>query len=180
MSEVKVTKEVVPRATAPLTPFGEFVAPMLPFGRLFGFNPFGVMREFSEEMDNMFRNMAPKTGTGFFAPAVDIKLAAGNLIVTADLPGLKKEEVKIEVTGDALVIEGERKRIEKEEKEGYRTYERTYGKFYRTIPLPEGAKIDMAKAELTEGVLTITVPVLEVKARQVPIEDANKGKAKTA
>jgi HSP20 family protein len=180
MSEVKVTKEVAPRATAPLTPFGELFAPMVPFGRMFGFNPFGVMREFSEEMDNMYKNMAPKMGAEFFAPAVDIKLAAGNLIVTADLPGLKKEEVKIEVTGDALVIEGERKRVEKEEKEGYKKYERTYGKFYRTIPLPEGAKIEMAKAELTEGVLTITVPVPEVKARQVPIEEANKGKAKAA
>jgi len=180
MSEVKVTKEVAPRATAPLTPFGELFAPMLPFGRLFGFNPFGVMREFSEEMDNMYKSLAPKLGAELFAPAVDIKIAEGKLIVTADLPGLKKEEVKIEVTGDAVVIEGERKREEKEEKEGYKKYERTYGKFYRAIPLPEGAKIEMAKAELNEGVLTITVPVPEVKARQVPIEDATKGKAKAA
>jgi len=182
MSEVKVTKEVAPRATAPLTPFGELFAPMLPFGRLLGFNPFGMMREFSDEMDNMYKSLAPKMGklgAELFAPAVDIKLADGKLIVTADLPGLKKEEVKLEVTDNALVIEGERKREEKEEKEGYKKYERTYGKFYQTIPLPGGTKIEMAKAELNEGVLTITVPVPEVKARQVPIEDA-KGKGKAA
>jgi len=179
MSEVKVTKEVAPRATAPLTPFGELFEPMFPFGRLFGFNPFGMMKEFSEEMDNMYKSLAPKAGVELFAPAVDIKIADAKLIVTADLPGLKKEEVKIEVTDNTLVIEGERKREEKEEKAGYKRYERTYGKFYRTIPLPEGAKIDVAKAELNEGVLTVTVPVPEIKARQVPVEDV-KGKAKAA
>lgn len=180
MSEIKISKEVAPRAAAPLTPFGELFAPSLPFGKLFGFNPFGVMREFSEEVENMYKSLALKLGAELFSPAVDIKLAEGKLIVTADLPGLKKEDVKIEVTGDALVIEGERKREEKEEKEGYKKYERTYGRFCRTIPLPEGAKIETAKAELNEGVLTITVPVPEVKARQLPIEDANKGKAKAA
>lgn len=180
MSEVKVTKDVGPRVAAPLTPFGEFFAPMLPFGRLFGFNPFGVMREFSDEMDNMYKNLAPKMSAELFAPAVDIKLADGQVTITADLPGLKKEEVKIEVTDNALVIEGERKREEKEEKDGYKKYERTYGKFYRTIPLPEGAKTELAKAELNDGVLTIVVPVPEVKARHVPIEDANKSKAKGA
>lgn len=180
MSEVKVTKEVAPRAAAPVMPFGDFFAPMLPFGRLFGFNPFGLMREFSDEMDNMYKGLAPKMGAEMFAPAVDIKLAGGKLIVTADLPGLKKEEVKIEVADHALIIEGERKREEKEEKEGYKKFERMYGKFYRTVPLPDGANVDLAKAELTEGVLTITVPVPEAKTRQVPIEDASKGKAKAA
>jgi len=178
MPEVKVTKEVAPRATAPMTPFGDVFAPMFPFGRLFGFNPFGVMREFTDEMNNMYKNLAPKMGAELFAPAVDTKLAGGEYIVTADLPGLKKEEVQIEVADNALVIEGERKREEKEEKEGYKKYERTYGKFYRTVPLPEGANVEMAKAELNEGVLTITVPVPQAKKIQVPIEA--KGKVKAA
>jgi len=113
MSEVKVTKEVAPRETA-VTPFDKFFAPMLPFGKLFGMSPFAVMREFTEEMDNFYKGFTPKLAIEPFAPAVDVKLTGGNLIVTADLPGLKKEEVKIEVTDTALVIEGERKREEKE------------------------------------------------------------------
>jgi len=132
-------------------------------------------------MDRMFRNAAPALEPGLMAPAVDVKVTDGTMVVTADLPGLKKEEVKIEVTEKALLIEGERKAELKEEKEGFRKIERTYGKFYREIPLPEGAKIDLAKAELANGVLTVSLPVPEVKkGRQIPIEEGGKVKPKAA
>jgi HSP20 family protein len=95
------------------------------------------------------------------------------LIVRADLPGLKPEDVKIEVTEDRLVITGERKReVTKEEKDYYRS-ERTYGQFCRTIPLPEGAIFDAAKAVYKNGVLEVKIPVpprLEAKPKTVKIE----------
>ncbi|HTS78560.1 MAG TPA: Hsp20/alpha crystallin family protein [Bryobacteraceae bacterium] len=180
MPEVKVTKELAkPEATPPAT-FEEFFTPALPFGKFFTLSPFALMREFTYEMDRLFKG-AGKLETELFIPATDVKFADGNLVVTADLPGIKKEEIKIEVTDKALVIEGERKGEVKEEKPGYSKFERSYGKFYREIPLPEGAKIDMAKADLTNGVLTVSLPVPETKkGRPVPIEEGGKIKVKAA
>jgi HSP20 family protein len=157
MPEVRVVKEnpiVKPEAN-------DFFAPILPFGRFFGVRPFALMREFTDEME----------GLNAWTPAVDITRCNGDLVVTAELPGLKKEEVKVALTEDALVIEGERKREHKTDHEGYHKVERSYGKFYRSIPLPKEAKTDLAKAELTEGILKVTVPVAEVKpkAREIPI-----------
>ena len=183
MSDVKVTKEksLVKQETAPSV-FNEFFSPTLPLGRFFSRSPFGLMREFSDEMERMFRGVTASTNGGPWAPAIDIQQCNGNLLVTAELPGLKKEEVKVELTDDALIIEGERKREHKEDHEGYHRYERSYGQFYRAIPLPEGAKADQAKAELTEGVLKITLPVAETKksTRQVTIEEGTKTKPATA
>ncbi len=178
MEQVKVTKEqpVAKRETAPVRAASDFFAPVLPFGRLFGMNPFALMREFSDEMDRAFRGIAPATGDGrelnAWSPTVDIRRCNGDMVVTAELPGLKKEEVKVEVTDDALVIQGERKREHKEDHEGYHRVERSYGQFYRSIALPEGAKTDQMKAELQDGVLKVSVPVpaSEKKSRQVPIE----------
>jgi HSP20 family protein len=153
---------------------------MFPVGRFFGMNPFTMMREFTDEMDNIFNGIAPATPVTpeVWAPKVDVQRCNGNLVVTAELPGLKKEEVKVEMTEDALLLQGERKLEHKEDHEGYHRYERSYGKFYRSIPLPEGVKTEAAKAELTDGVLKITVPVAEAKnaARQIPVGEATEKK----
>jgi len=170
MSEVKVTKENA--MTKPEA--NDFFAPVLPFGRFLGVRPFALMREFTNEMDRMFKS-APLAegaeGLAAWTPAVDITRCNGDLVVTAELPGLKKEEVKVEMTEDALVIEGERKREHKTDHEGYHRVERSYGRFYRAIPLPKGANTELAKAEMNEGILKVTVPVAEAKpkAREIPI-----------
>jgi HSP20 family protein len=184
MPEVTVTKEKSPakqEATAP-RPWGELSMPMFPFGRFFGLSPFAMMREFTEEMDKVFRGTAPSGQVGTWAPAIDVQRSNGSLIVTAELPGLKKEEVKVELSDDALVIKGERKSEHKEEREGYYKSERSYGQFYRSIPLPEGAKADQAKAELNDGVLKVSVPVPESKktVRQIPVEQGAKTKPAAA
>ena len=113
---------------------------------------------------------------------MDIRQCNGTLTVTAELPGLKKEEVKVQMTDEALIIEGERKRVHKEDHEGYHRWERSYGHFYRSIPLPEGAKTDQVKAELNEGILKDSVPVPEIKkqVRQIAIEEGAKTKPATA
>ena len=168
MPEVTVSKKAAETPAA--TRSSEMFRPMLPFGRLFGLRPFALMREFSDEIDLALRggSVAPLEA---WAPAMDVQRCNGTLIVSAELPGLKKEDVKVEVTGEALVIEGERKQEHKEDHEGYHRSERNYGRFYRSIPLPEGAKAEQIKAELKEGVLTVSVPVPESakKSRQVPI-----------
>ncbi|HYA17304.1 MAG TPA: Hsp20/alpha crystallin family protein [Bryobacteraceae bacterium] len=175
MSEVKVQKQQTSptRPEFGVSPFNNFFTPLLPVGRLFGMNPFAMMREFTNEMDRAFGGLEPSLQA--WAPAVDIQRCNGSLIVTAELPGLRKEEVRVEVSDHALIIEGERKREHKEDHEGYHRYERSYGKFYRSIPLPEGAKTDQARAELNEGILKISLPAPEAakpeeRRTRIPVE----------
>lgn len=174
MEAVKVKKEesVAKREAAPVRRAADLFAPMIPFGRWFGMNPVALMREFTDELDRTYRGAAPAAEVAAWIPTVDIQQCNGDMVVTAELPGLKKEEVKVELTEDALVIQGERKREHKEDHEGYHRWERSYGQFYRSIPLPEGAKTDQVKAELQDGILKVSVPVpqAEKKVRQVPIE----------
>jgi len=172
MAEVKVTKPgAVARRYEPLFP-------TFPFGGgLFSPSPFNWMRRMTEEMDRACARLTPTVAEPeFWAPALEITEKEGNFVATLELPGLKKEEVKVEVIEEGVAVTGERK-LEKEEKEeGYFRSERSYGSFYRLIPLPKEAKGDMVKAELNNGVLTITVPVAEAKAtaKQIPVTEAKK------
>lgn len=167
---VKVEKEKVPvRSETGTGLFNDFFAPGFP-SRFFARNPYAMMRDFSEEIEKAF-GMAAKPEV--WAPVVDIQKCNGDLVVKAELPGLKKEEVNVKVTDEAVVIEGERKREHTEDHEGYHRYERSYGRFYRSVPLPKGARPDEAKAELAEGVLKVTVPAPAEKKpeRKITVED---------
>jgi len=176
MEQVKVNKAIAKPEAAPLRRTNDLFAPMLPFGRLFGMSPFALMREFTDEMDRAFRDMTPgmesSAELAAWSPVMDVRKCNGDLVITAEVPGLKKDEVKVELTGDELVIQGERKREHEEDHEGYHRFERSYGQFYRSVTLPEGARQDRVKAELQDGVLKVSVPVsqTEKKSREVPIE----------
>ncbi len=144
----------------------------------FSANPFELMRRFTDEMNRAF------TGTWreerAFMPPVEIRQKGDNLIISAELPGIKKEDVKLEMTDEGLLIQGERKREEEEREEGFYRSERSYGRFARLIPLPEGANIDQTKAQFNNGVLEVTVPVPQLekkeKRREIPIEAGERGK----
>src|SRR6185369_461464 len=97
-------------------------------------------------------------GTQGWAPAIESKVDNGNLIIKADLPGIDPKEVSISVLGNQLTIEGERKQEEKKEEKDYFYQEVSYGKFSRTITLPEGVNADQVKANYKNGVLEISVP----------------------
>jgi len=167
MTEVKVTKENEGALASP-----EMYFPTLPFTGLFGTSPFKFMKRFTEEMDRAFAGFGPPSAEfELWAPPLEVKHKNGNFVVTAELPGLTKEEIKVEVIENNLVIEGERKREKEEKGEEFYRSERYYGKFYRAIPLPKGARPEQVKAELTNGVLEVVIPVPEMKpaARQIPI-----------
>jgi HSP20 family protein len=131
-------------------------------------SPFNALRRFADDVDRMFddfdfgrRWSSPlwrETGSDMWAPDVDIFQKNDQLIVRADLPGLTKDDVSVEVTDNAVAIQGERKREHEEEREGLYRAERNYGSFYRLIPLPEGVITDQAKATFREGVLEVTIP----------------------
>jgi HSP20 family protein len=115
----------------------------------------------------------PRTLEAFtWLPDLEVVEREHQLVVRVDLPGLKPEEVTVTVTGDALTIEGERKlETEKTENEWYRT-ERTYGRFFRTVPLPDGIRPEEVKATFANGVLEVKVPlpVVEAKAPRRKVE----------
>jgi HSP20 family protein len=143
------------------------------------FTPFALMNQFAEEMEHMFEDFGlgrnwfghklrhgwGEMGHAMWSPQVEILERGGQFIVRADLPGLTKDDVKLDITDDALTIQGERKHEHEEEREGVHRTERSYGSFYRCIPLPEGIKIDEAKANFRDGVLEITIPSPQREAR---------------
>jgi HSP20 family protein len=137
-------------------------------------HPVGLIERFADEMDRIFddfglgRTRTPRWGqtwltspglqTDFWAPRVEVFQRNSELVVRADLPGLNKDNVKVDVTDEAITIQGERQREQEEERGGFYRSERSYGSFRRVIVLPEGAITDQAKASFRDGVLEITMP----------------------
>ena len=146
-----------------------------------GYSPFEMMRRFSEEMDRAFSRMFESIGLpqeralgeiGIWSPPIEVFERDGNMVVRAELPGLSKDDIKVEMTDDGLLIHGERKREKEEEGEGWYRSERSYGEFRRLIPMPEGVNVDEAKAKFENGVLEFTAPIPESarRRRSIPIE----------
>ena len=179
MAEVAVVKHPKKEGQELSRVFG-FETPLVR-GNLFTVNPFALVRQFTDEMDRIFsQNPRAAAGDGAaWTPTIEVKEKEGKLLVTAELPGVKKEDVKIHIDGDTLVVEGERKQEKEEKREGYYHSERSYGTFYRSIPLPEGAKAEQTAAQFNNGVLEVTVPIPEAKTKRqdVPIQEASKPKA---
>jgi HSP20 family protein len=103
---------------------------------------------------------------GEWTPQVEVFHRNDELVVRADLPGLTKDDVKVDVTEKSITIQGERKREHEEEREGVYRSERSYGSFRRVIPVPEGTITDQAKASFKDGVLEITVPAPPEQVRR--------------
>jgi HSP20 family protein len=148
------------------------------------------MRRFSEEMDRLFEDfgfgrvrLAPEFERGLdqlgalggasWAPQVEVLERDNELMIRADLPGMTKDDVKVEIGDNAVVIRGERKSEREENEKGYYRSERSYGSFYRRIPLPRGVNIEEANADFRKGVLEITMPAThraEEKRQQIEIK----------
>lgn len=178
-------------------------APVLgadPFALLPGLTPFSMMRRFTDDMERFFGDfngfgLIPRLDAAFdipkmkkfqktmWAPQIEVTENDGQFVVRADLPGLKKDDVDIELSEGAIVISGERTQESKKEDDGYFRSERNYGSFYRSIPLPQGFDPEKAHASFANGVLEVTVPVpkKESKVHKVAISDkAEKTRAKSA
>src|ERR1700738_1249931 len=157
-------------------------------GEFFTLSPITLMRGFPEAIDRAI-GLAVGRNRGDFdlseeedftwVPTVEVRQQGNNLVIHADLPGLSENDVRVEATDEGLVIQGERKREETVEDAGVIRTERVYGRFYRLIPLPEGAKIEDTKANFRNGVLEITVPVPEAEKRnrQIPISSTGQGQS---
>jgi HSP20 family protein len=153
-------------------------------------DPIAALRQMTTELDRMFDTgtwpsfgwptfrggLAHERGTWF--PEIDVFEKDNRLITKIDLPGVKKEDVKVEVTDGHLAISGERKAETEEKKENFYRCEREYGSFYRAVPLPEGVTLEDVKATFTDGVLEVSVPLAarsDAKVRKVEIQEVTKG-----
>ena len=108
--------------------------------------------------------LAPLTGNpalplgSLWSPQIEMFERDNELVLRADLPGLTKDDVKVELADGGITIEGERKNEHDEKGEGYYRSERSYGKFYRRLPMPDGVDPEDAKATFSNGVLEVTMP----------------------
>jgi HSP20 family protein len=151
-----------------------------------GGSPLRAVQRMVDEMDRVFDDFGfgrrqwlrpswPEMGADIWAPDVEVFQKNNELTIRADLPGLKREDVTVEITDNDVCIQGERKHEKEEEREGYYRSERGYGSFSRVIPLPEGAITEQAKANFKDGVLEITIPAPPTpKGRRLEIAEASK------
>jgi HSP20 family protein len=143
--------------------------------------PFEGLTSLRREMDRLFENFferSPFSGAagGMFEPAVEVADTNESITVKAQVPGVSKDNLYVDVTNDALTLRGEMKQEEKTEDRRYFRQEFRYGAFSRTIPLPASVQADQASAQLKDGVLTITIPKgAESKTKQIPIQTAGAG-----
>jgi HSP20 family protein len=148
-------------------------------------DPFTLLRQMTSELDRIFDDWPSFRWPSFrpaalreasaWMPKLDVFEKNRRLVTRVDLPGMKKEDVSVEVTDGHLALSGERKRETEEKKDDFYRSEREYGSFYRLVPLPEGVKLEDVKATFADGVLEVSIPLParpEAKVRKVQIDEA--------
>lgn len=161
-------------------------------------NPGSLVRKFMTEVDRLAEDLGvgrglfsslerglPNRAWGAWSPQVEMFERDGELVLRADLPGLSKDDVKVELGDNAVTIEGERREEREEKREGFYSSERSYGKFYRRLPLPQGVDTEDATASFRDGVLEVTMPAPKAEARtarklEISSETQPKARAKAA
>jgi HSP20 family protein len=137
-------------------------------GALTRWDPFGDLSELRARFDRMFDQFDGRERV--WTPAIDVVRDDGYLVVHAELPGIKPEEVKIEVEDDILTVSGEHEESKDEKDKHYVRRERRYGSFSRSIALPPGVDPDGIKAKTHDGVVEVTIPLpKEAKKETVKI-----------
>jgi len=147
-----------------------------PFGAsLSRWEPFRDLTDIQQEMnrlfDDSFGRPAASTAERMWLPLCEMYETKDDLNVTFELPGLREKDVNVSITGDVLMVKGERKWEKELEEESYHRLERAYGKFERTVPLPLPVQADKVKATYRDGVLEIKLPKAEeVKSKHIKID----------
>ena len=136
-------------------------------------NPFVELDEIQQRLNRLFLERTTKSGEANFAdfmPAVDIEETEAAFVVKADLPDVKKEEIKVNVQEGVLTIEGERKQEKEEKGRRFHKIEREYGRFVRRFALPSEVDGEQVRAEFTDGVLKVSLPkALAARPKQIDV-----------
>jgi len=131
------------------------------------------MRQLSDDFDRFLGGffgpgLFRSPGETAYFPELEVQHKGNTLVIQADVPGLKKEDLTIEVRDNGLIISGERRSESESTEGGYFRTERSYGSFRRTVPLPKGAKPDTASATFEDGVLKIEM--------EAPVDEQAQGR----
>jgi len=131
-------------------------------------DPFRDLTTIQREMNDFFRKTFGLSTTGLWRkpgeylnevyPEMDCYMKGGKFIVNVDLPGIDPKDVNISVTGNLLTIKGERRSVVDEKKEGYLFHETSFGRFERSLTLPDGVDTSKIHASCSNGVLELTMP----------------------
>jgi HSP20 family protein len=157
-----------------------------PFGFFSDDDPFTLLRRLQREMTRAVSQTALRPSDAALStawvPPIEVAYRDGNMVVSAELPGLTEKDVQIDINDGFVSIQGERKVEHEEDQGGVHRTERSYGMFYRAIPLPEGADTANARATFQNGVLQISVPVPQAQSnqRQIPIETTGSAQPQAA
>lgn len=136
-----------------------------PFGGTARLDPFEEIRRTQERLNQFFEDYMPieEWAGKIYTPAIDIQDEENKLVVTADLPGVNKEDIELNVKDDILEISAKCNQENETKEEGYLRRERTYTNFYRAIKLPSNVTEEEATAKMENGVLKITLPKLKLE-----------------
>ncbi len=141
----------------------------------FTWNPFRELARIEHELNKIFNELVPQTVKGevvevrTWNPRVDIYEKDNNLVIEAEIPGAKKEDIEVKIKDNSVIIRGEVKKEEEKKDENYYRSERFYGKFERVIPLPVEVKAEDAKATIEDGILRLEIPKVTTE-KEVKIE----------
>lgn len=145
------------------------------------YDPFRELRTLNDEMNRLFSISVPRSfedegfARGAWNPSVDIYENKDQLVLEAELPGMKREDFELTIENNVITLRGERKFEKKEESDNYHRVERAYGSFSRSFTLPQTVQTENVTADFKNGVLRVTLHKREeVKARRIEIkgEDA--------
>jgi HSP20 family protein len=141
------------------------------------FDPFRDLQTLKERMDRLFDDTLSRRGggdeilQGRWAPAVDIFEDDESIVLEAELPGMSKKDIRVNVNQGVLTLEGERKFSKETKEENYHRIERAYGSFMRSFTLPSTVDTEKIQAEHRDGVLTVRLPKKpEAKPKSVEVK----------
>ena len=142
------------------------------------YDPFRDLRTLQEEVNRLFSSNLTRgfgeegIGRGAWNPSVDIYENKDQIVLEAELPGMKQDDFELTVENNVITLRGERQFEKKEETDNYHRVERSYGSFTRSFTLPQTVSAEGATAEYTNGVLRVTLPKREeTTARRIQINN---------
>ncbi len=132
-------------------------------------DPFADLNRVQREFEKSF--FGPRTRNADFAPAVDVHEDSERLVLRAELPGVKREDIEVSIDANVLTLKGERKLEKEEQGRRYHRIERSYGTFVRQFQLPSNVDTTQIDAQLTEGILTVALnKKQELKPRKIDVK----------
>lgn len=150
------------------------------------YDPFRDLRTLQDEVNRLFTGNAARAfdgegiARGSWSPSVDIYENKDQIVIEAELPGMKREEFDLSVENNVITLRGERQFEKQDETDNYHRVERAYGSFTRSFTLPNTVSTEGATADYSNGVLRVTLPKrTETKARRIEIKGEGEQPAKT-